>query len=106
MPPPVSRYRQPECVLLGQSRLKSRIGSLVSAHEIAHATPGVDVAGIAGVVAQLAAQAPHQGTQRSDLLAIVRTPHPAKQLLVGHHPSGIGRQLGQHPVLGGRQLHR
>ena len=70
--------------------------SLPLLHAVADAGLGEDVAGVVRVVAQLAAQPPHDVSHRRGVLALVRSPDPLQQALVGqlHAGTGQGRELG------------
>ena len=48
----------------------------------------------------------HDGPDQPRVAADSQAPNPLQQLVVGQHHAGIDRQLEEHRVLGGGQLHR
>ena len=91
-----SRWLRPRLSAL--SRLL-RLLPLALLHPVADGGLGEDIAGIVRGVAQLAAQPPDDVSHRRGVLALVRSPDPLQQMLVGQRPPGVDRKLDQHPVL-------
>ena len=67
---------------------------------------GEDVLGVAGAVAQFAAEPVHHFADQPGFAGPFRTTDPLQQLVVGQHPPGVDRKLEQQLVLGGRQPRR
>ena len=84
---------QPRSPLSLRSRRLPRHLALL--HAVADAGLGEDIAGIARVVAQLAAQPPHDVSHRRGVLPLVRSPDPLQQVrwFTGNHGQQFGRLL-------------
>ena len=76
-----------------------RLLRIAPLHPVADGGLGEDVDGVVRVVAQLEAQSPDDVSHRRGVLALVRSPDPLQQMLVGQRPPGVGRKLDQHPIL-------
>ena len=72
-------------------------------HPVADARLGEGAGGVFGVDAQLAPEAAYGGPHGANVGVGVKPPDPAQQGLVGQQASGVGRELGQRPVLLGGQ---
>src|SRR5581483_4854661 len=70
---------------------------------IPHAPLRLDVAGMLRIIAQLAAQAPHEDAQRVRILAILGSPGMLQQVLVGEDRAGMTQEYLKQAILGRRQ---
>ena len=60
-------------------------------HAVADARLGEDVFGFVGIVAEFLAQSFDDGADQTRVARVALVPDPLQQLVVGHHPTGIGR---------------
>ena len=78
---------------------------LPSGHPEADSGLREDVGGVAGIVTQFAPELADHGAHGPHVIAASLSPDAVQQVLVGQHPAGVGRKLGQHAVLCRGQLH-
>ena len=79
---------------------------VASRHPVADAGFGEEVPRAFGVIAQLAPQPLHVGADTPPAAGVLQVPDPLQQIVEGHHPPGVDRQLGEQVELGGSQTDR
>ena len=86
-------------------RLRPLLLLLPLLHPVADAGHGEDEGRVGRVLAQLAAQPLDDVPHRPGVLALVRSPDPLQQMLVGQRPPRVDPKLDHQPVLDVGELH-